>query len=148
MFRNVMWVPPTRPTFRAFDLEARKLAGVELPAPCFWDWKWGQWQHHGWAVWSQHAGTGSSSRTRTRLQGVSTNFSGNQPRDGLLALPWTQAVRKSSLGSHPSSVTYCVTSNMLSNCCMHQFPYLRVEDRGSWHATVHGVAKGQKCLRN
>ena len=120
--------------------------GVGAKATRFWDWKWGQWRHHGWAVWSQHAGTGSSSLTRTRLQGVSTNFSGNQPRDGLLALPLTLGVRESSLGSHPSSLTYCVTSNMLSNCFMHQFPYLRVEDIGSWHATVHGVAKGQTRL--
>ena len=38
MFRNVMWVPPTRPTFRAFDLEARKLVGMELPF-CSLEWE-------------------------------------------------------------------------------------------------------------
>ena len=36
--RNVMWVPSTRPTFRAFDLKARKLAGMEL-AFCSLEWE-------------------------------------------------------------------------------------------------------------
>ena len=38
MFRNVMWVPPTRPTFRAFDLEARKLVEMERPF-CSLEWE-------------------------------------------------------------------------------------------------------------
>ena len=151
MFRNVTWVPPTRSTFRAFDLEARKLAGMELP---FCSLEWEPKPHVSGTGSGDSGGIMAGSVVpacwdwqqltyQDTSAGCFHEFLWKPARDGPLALPMTLRVRESSLGSHPSSLTYCVTSNMLSNCFMHQFPHLRVEDRGSWHATVHGVAKGQ-----
>lgn len=81
--------------------------------------------HHGWESVVLTSAAAACLLDHFRNSCISRNYSGNQPRVVPVALPMSLGVRESSLGSNPSSSTYCLTLRKLSNCFMHQYPYLK-----------------------